>query len=180
MKTSIIILRHPDERKKTLSTVSLIKQRYPDVLVKEARIFHPMRTPSMALLFPIINSQANQQQYSPSQHKANDHNKLATRAQTLVLLDATWPKAKRILHENSWIADLPRISIKPKSPSGYLLRKVPNANALSTVEVFAHIQNDELLQDHFRWFIKKQIERIGIEKYRRNYRHHINYTPKKP
>ena len=131
----------------------------------------------MALLFPIISSQTNRRR-SPAQHKASDQIKRATRTETLILLDATWRKAKRILHENSWIADLPRISIKPKSPSGYLLRKVPNDNALSTLEVFAHIQNDEFLQAHFRWFIKKQIELIGRDKYESNYSHRRSHSKK--
>ncbi|MFT7214723.1 MAG: DTW domain-containing protein YfiP [Granulosicoccus sp.] len=166
LEQPIIILRHPEERKKTLSTVSLIKQRYPEVLVKEGEIFSPVRRKNLALLFPDVDTDAN-----PLQSDAK------TEQQTLVLLDATWRKAKRMLHENAWLAELPRVSIEPKAVSDYLLRKVPSANALSTVEVFAKIQNDLVLNELFRVFMQKQIKVMGKDKYESNYRNHINYTP---
>lgn len=183
---SIIILRHPGERKKTLSTVSLIKQRYPEVLVKEGELFSPIRDKKIALLFPDTDAQVDPLRRNvPTSNaaKSNDPVYVAgdlntkEEQQTLVLLDATWRKAKRMLHENAWLTQLPRVTIEPKTVSDYLLRKVPSTTALSTVEVFAIIQNDMALQAHFRGFMRKQIELMGKDKYESNYRSHINYAP---
>jgi len=191
---SIIILRHPGERKKTLSTVSLIKQRYPEVLVKEGEIFNPIRHKDFSLLFPDADLDASGRT-APSNNSwvndgflnngfTNNGSEIITGRidpqvgqRSLILLDATWRKAKRMLYENTWLAALPRVSIEPRAVSDYLLRKVPNSTALSTVEVFAMMQNDLVLQKHFRVFMHKQIELMGKEKYESNYRDHINYTP---
>jgi len=176
----MIILRHPDERKKTLSTVSLIKQRYPEVLVQEGETFSPIRRQNLALLFPDADTAASSLGgagvlIGPT--SIVSHLDTATEQQTLVLLDATWRKAKRMLHENAWLAGLPRVSIEPRAVSDYLLRKVPSPKALSTVEVVALIQNDPALQKLFRVFMQKQIELMGKDKYANNYREYINYTP---
>lgn len=199
LEPSIIILRHPDERKKTLSTVSLIKQRYPEVLVKEGEIFSPIRNKEFALLFPDADADPLERT-APSTNSqvkiglvndglvnngpANNGPEIVTGRidpevgqRSLILLDATWRKAKRMLYENAWLAALPRVSIEPRAVSDYLLRKVPTSTALSTVEVFAMMQNDMVLQKHFRVFMHKQIELMGKDKYESNYRDHINYTP---
>jgi DTW domain-containing protein len=76
-----------------------------------------------------------------------------------------------------WLAALPRVSIEPGAVSDYLLRKVPSATALSTVEAFAIIQNDMALQALFQDFMHRQIELMGKDKYENNYGNHINYTP---
>lgn len=172
----VIILRHPDERKKTLSTVSLVKQRYPEVLVKEGEIFSPLRQNNLAILFPDADVQANPLRHNSSTNIASNFDS-PTEQQTLVLLDATWRKAKRMLHENTWLSSLPRVSIEPKIVSNYLLRKVPSPNALSTVEVFAMTQNDSALHELFQVFMHKQIELMGKDKYESNYRAYINYKP---
>ncbi|MFT7219265.1 MAG: DTW domain-containing protein YfiP [Candidatus Azotimanducaceae bacterium] len=176
IEPSIIILRHPDERKKTLSTVSLIKQRYPEVLVKEGEIFSPIRNKQFALLFPDADLEVDSVIRNAAANVTGRFDPKVGQ-QSLILLDATWRKAKRMLHENAWLAALPRVSIQPGAVSDYLLRKVPSATALSTVEVFAIIQNDTALQTHFRLFINKQIELMGKDKYESNYQDYINYTP---
>jgi DTW domain-containing protein YfiP len=174
LEPSVIILRHPQERSKTLSTVSLIKLRYPQVLVREGEIFSPLRQKNLAVVFP----DAEGEHVRPNSPTSTDNNRIAqTQQKTWILLDATWRKAKRMLHENTWLATLPRVSVAPEAVSDYLLRKVPNANALSTVEAFAMVQNDPALQSLFKVFMHKQIELMGKEKYASNYRDHINYTP---
>ena len=176
LEPSVIILRHPDERSKTLSTVSLIKQRYPQVLVKEGEIFSPLRQNNLALLFPDFDSRNDELTRTDLLEIASNLD-VQLEQQTLVLLDATWRKAKRMLHENTWLKSLPRVSLAPTAVSDYLLRKVPNARALSTVETFAMIQSDTALQALFNVFMHKQIALMGRAKYEINYRDHINYTP---
>ena len=168
VQATTIIFRHPDERKKTLSTVSLIKQRYPSILVKEGEQFAPLRGRNLALLFPDtdIGTDKIDNADSVDFHPPD---------MTLILLDATWRKAKRMLHENSWLSDLPRVSIKPQNVSDYLLRKVPSVESLSTVEAFALVQKDLSLQPLFRRFMEKQIALMGKATYEKNYSHFLNY-----
>jgi DTW domain-containing protein len=174
ISTEIIILRHPHERKKTLSTVSLIKQRYPQVLVKEGRIFSPFRNRNLALLFP-DTALSNEASSLTRFHRGNDARRDGD--QTLLQLDATWRKAKRMLHDNPWLAALPRVSLEAQTKSDYLLRKGPGGAALSTVEAFALVQDDSALRTHLQNFMTRQIDVIGADRYTRNYRGHPNYSP---
>ena len=173
MDREIIIIRHPDERRNTLSTVSLIKQRHPELLVKEGTSFSPVRRTACALLFPqspTTSRAALQERACQPPHKGD----IKT---TLLLIDATWKKAKRMLYENPWLAELPRVALKPPTRSDYLLRKGPGGTALSTVEAFAMVQNDAALQTHLRRFMADQVLLMGKDTYAQNYRAHHNYTP---
>ena len=159
----VIILRHPKERKRTLSTVSLIKQRYPAVLVKEGELFEPLRQSNLALMFPGENLQ----------HTCRDS---VQSGATLILIDATWRKAKKILHVNPWLQMLPRVNLKPEKCSDYRLRKVSGVEALSSVEAFAAAMEDKLLADSLGQFMDRQIAVMGESTYRKNYRHYLNFS----
>ena len=161
MDTEIIIFRHPDERRNTLSTVSLIKQRHPEILVKEGVNFRPIRRASCALLFPKTPTNSPAALNDPP-YQAPQESDAET---TLLLIDATWKKAKRMLYENPWLAELPRVALKPPTRSDYLLRKGPGGTALSTVEAFAMVQNDAALRRTFaaswptRYYLGKTLTR---------------------
>lgn len=163
---NIVVLRHPDERGRTLSTVSLIKQRYPNVLVKEGEQFAPLRMPNLALLYP------DDELVEPGDVA---HEQANSQLQTLILLDATWRKAKKMLHLNPWLASLPKVALQAEQVSHYLLRKIPNEGALSSVEAFAQAAGDEALNALFINFMNRQIALMGEEVYLRNYRKHLNY-----
>ena len=161
---NVLVLRHPDERGRTLSTVSLIKQRYPNVLVREGEVFSPPRLKNMALLYPVEEGQ-----------RACENENLSD--EYLILLDATWRKAKKILHLNPWLNALPKVSLDADQVSQYLLRKVANDTDLSSVEAFALAVQDESLNSLFAHFMRSQIALMGEDVYRRNYAGHLNYQP---
>jgi len=172
-QTSVVIFRHPEERKKTISTVSLIKQRFPSVLVKDSEVFPEPRAKEreqQVLIFPggdIVEAgfaQLNMQAEAKSLERQ------------YILIDATWRKAKKILHLNPWLAELPRASLSLDKLSNYLVRKVPSEDALSTVETFASAVGDSALTTLFDLFMQKQIQMIGADCYRQNYAGHINYS----
>eukprot|EP00897_Mesotaenium_endlicherianum_P010041 jgi/Mesen1/9065/ME000578S08303 len=53
----------------------------------------------------------------------------------LIVLDGTWPKAKRIYHQNPWLHALPHYKLPPSEPSHYgFIRRQPKLEFLSTVE----------------------------------------------
>lgn len=162
----IIIFRHPDERGRTLSTVSLIKQRYPNVLVKEGEIFSEPRLGNLTLLFP------GGDKFGPECDQTSDENR------NYLLIDATWRKAKKMLHLNPWMQTLPRISLDTGTLSNYIIRKVPDAGALSTVEAFAFLAGDESLQGLFAEMMGKQVALMGEKTYKANYTDHLNFRSK--
>jgi len=97
----------------------------------------------------------------------------------LLLLDGTWRKTRRMLHESAWLRSLPKVCL-PASPqyrSRYRLRKSPRPGYLSTVESIAYLlgtleQNAAKYQpllDIQEWLIQQQIQAMGETTYRRNY-----------
>ncbi len=102
-------------------------------------------------------------------------NKLETRS--LIFLDGSWRKTRRMIYEIPELQFLPTISFTPTSPSRYRIRKEPNENSISTLEAIVTVLS-ELENDHRKYLpllktmdqmIDKQIEFIGKEKYEKNY-----------
>lgn len=56
------------------------------------------------------------------------------RPRRLVVLDGTWPQARKLLRDNSWVAALPRVCLRPKQPGQYRIRRAPRPEQLSTIE----------------------------------------------
>ena len=52
----------------------------------------------------------------------------------LIVIDATWKKAKKILHVNPELQQLPRLALTGHSPSRYHIRKGSMQDGLSTIE----------------------------------------------
>ncbi|KAK1325956.1 hypothetical protein QJS10_CPA01g00922 [Acorus calamus] len=53
----------------------------------------------------------------------------------LIVLDATWAKAKRMYHENPWLKLLPHLKLEPEGTSLYSeVRHQPKMGCLSTIE----------------------------------------------
>jgi len=62
---------------------------------------------------------------------------LAPHRLRLVILDGTWRKSRRMLHENPQLAALPRLSLD-ETASRYRIRKARRAGQLSTFEAASH------------------------------------------
>ena len=96
---------------------------------------------------------------------------------TLLLLDASWRKSRRMLHESPQLEQLQRVCIQPSKPSSYTIRKVPSTTSLSTleaiVEILSELENDQNkyqpLLNTMDWMINKQIEHIDPELFEQNY-----------
>ncbi len=55
----------------------------------------------------------------------------------LVVIDGTWPQSKKVLKENPWLLDLPRVALVPPEPSEYRIRREPREDFVSTLESVA-------------------------------------------
>ena len=94
----------------------------------------------------------------------------------LVVPDGTWRKARKLLHLNPLLAQLPRVTLPEGAVSRYRLRKAPGPGALSTLE--AIVQALEIIEAPvsfapllrpFEALIEGQIEAMGAETYLRNH-----------
>ena len=96
----------------------------------------------------------------------------------LVVLDATWRKARRMLYINPFLSELPRVALPESLLSRYRIRKVPGQGYLSTVEaVVACLQRAghpkagcEQMLVAFEQMIDQQIQSMGETVFRENYR----------
>lgn len=55
----------------------------------------------------------------------------------LVVIDGTWPQSKKVLKENPWLGELPRVALLPPEPSEYRIRREPREDFVSTLESVA-------------------------------------------
>jgi DTW domain-containing protein YfiP len=82
----------------------------------------------------------------------------------LVVLDATWRKSRKMLHQNPWLQTLPRLSLDASRVSGYSIRKAHKPGQLSTLEAtcaaLAQLQGDDTayvsLLKAFQGFVAEQ------------------------
>ena len=56
-----------------------------------------------------------------------------------IIIDGTWPQAKKMLRLNPFLVDLPRVCFHPDKPSTYTIRKQPNSQCYSTVECLQYL-----------------------------------------
>ncbi|MGO4376674.1 tRNA-uridine aminocarboxypropyltransferase [Pseudoduganella sp. RAF19] len=57
---------------------------------------------------------------------------------TLVVLDATWRKSRKMLYLNPQLQAMPRLPLRDTPPSHYLIRKAHKPDQLSTLEATAY------------------------------------------
>ena len=164
-------MQHPDERRHALNTARLLVAGLTNAELLVAETLSTQWCRRLAdpnwhteLLFPgpaasVLAAGAPQ------------------RPRQLVLLDGTWPKARKLLHMNPVLQALPRVALPDGLQSRYRLRKAPMAGALSTIEAGVHaLQILEPDTDFtpllapFESLIEGQIAAMGDEVYQRNHK----------
>ncbi len=171
-KVHIIVLQHPSEKKHALGTVQLMKKSFQNITIligedfsknDELNLLLNDPTHRIALLFPRKESKPLGSLISP----AITH---------LVIIDGTWKKSRKIFLESSNLHSLSAYLIEPIGASEYRLRSSSEENSLSSLEavifVLAIIENEtdtNSLKETFKKMIDFQIEKMGEEKYKKNY-----------
>lgn len=167
----VLILRHSSEAKHALNTARLAVLGLKQCRLMDGEVFAQL--PALLaepgwqnwLLFPDASAQLVEQGVASE----------AGQQQRLIVLDGSWRKAKRLLHCNPCLAALPRLSFATPPPSRYRLRKVPAAEALSTIEAITYAL--EQLEGHsfqqllapFEALIEQQISAMGSERYQADF-----------
>jgi DTW domain-containing protein len=181
-----VILMHPHEVKKPIGTGRMAHQCLKNStlwigqdfanseklnqLISDPDIF-PM------LLFPGSNSH-NLTTLDSHQRKALCP---GDKELVIILLDATWIYAKKMLYRSPNLQKLPRICFNPPHLSKFIVRKQPNDECFSTIEAIDEIlnllgsKNHGHLMEVFLGMVDRQ---LSFRK-RGNSRHRINYYKRK-
>lgn len=169
-QTRVLILQHPSEVNHALNTARLAALGLENAELRVGEVFEDLaqylNPPGYQarLLFP--GEGATTLTAAPADE----------RPVLLVVPDGTWRKARKLLHLNPLLAQLPRVFLENAPPSRYRLRKAPGPDALSTLEAIAHALHtlepgrsfDALLRP-FDALIEGQIAAMGMETFSRNH-----------
>ena len=171
-RTRVLLLQHPSEVNHALNTARLAALGLTNAELRVGEVFEDLadllNPPGYRarLLFPGDGAQLITAHAPPG-----DDLPLL-----LVVPDGTWRKARKLLHLNPLLAQLPRVTLPEGAVSRYRLRKAPGPGALSTLE--AIVQALEILEPAtsfapllrpFEALIEGQIAAMGDETYQRNH-----------
>lgn len=131
----VIIWQDPTEAKHPLSTAPLLHASLTnsrllvgDQLSCEQVFNTPNAGDECAVLYPFT-------------HKDALTGTPVQRINTLLVLDGTWRKVRRLVHLNPWLLTLNHITLTPTDTSRYRVRKSPRADGLCTLEACAYALN---------------------------------------
>ena len=171
-RTRVLLLQHPSEVSHALNTARLADLGLLNAELRVGEVFEDLATLlnppgyQARLLFPGEDAQLIDTA-EPSDESL---------PWLLVVPDGTWRKARKLLHLNPLLAQLPRVTLPEGTVSRYRLRKAPGPGALSTLE--AIVQALEILEAPtsfapllrpFEALIEGQIEAMGADTYQRNH-----------
>jgi DTW domain-containing protein YfiP len=146
-RTRIVIIRHWKERCRTSNTGRLVQQAIPGTrLIDYGAPGAPFDPASLdlsqaALLFP-------------GEHPS------PTKPEVLVVVDGSWPQARKMVQRIPGLRTLPRIGLQPLSLPPARIRRPPMQGGMATVEAVAraldHLEGPgagEPLDDIFSHFV---------------------------
>ncbi len=171
----VLILQHPSELKQPLATVPILQLCLTplQVLVGEDfsdhEVVHKLlnNKSKCRVLFP---SEESQSWDVNSQVKPNEE------IDTLIVLDGTWRKAKKMWHLNPWLKQFEFVSLENVPESQYQIRSSSVAGGVSTLEAVALSCNylaggggyNELYKP-FNAMIDMQIKKMGPDVFQAHY-----------
>lgn len=178
----IWILQHPNEAKHPIGTA-----RIAHLSLNNSQLMSATKVSEQAeLAQAIVDSQPLV--VFPSKNSI-PLSEIEPTPRPLIFIDATWRKAKRILHESPELNHLTHVHLTETPKSRYTIRKAPALsshksaesevpNALSTLEAIVYCLNElEQTQDKYQpllntmdWVINHQIQKMGKNVFEENYR----------
>jgi DTW domain-containing protein YfiP len=137
-QVELLILMHPLEVNNAKGSARLLHLSVANAVLAEGEAFEPdalarllhagRRTP--VLLYPATPGVS-----APLLDEAALAQPSTLR---LVVLDGTWRKSRKMLHQNPQLQALPRLALSDMAPSQYLIRKAHAPDQLSTLEASCH------------------------------------------
>ncbi|MGI9277930.1 MAG: tRNA-uridine aminocarboxypropyltransferase [Endozoicomonas sp.] len=170
----LLILQHPKETRHPLNSARIAQLgiRNCEILVGEDfiennRLQDILNERKTCLLFP-----------SPEAQSTGEYLDENGKPDLCIVIDGTWRKARKIYYLNPALQDLPAISLRDTGRSEYKIRKSPSDKALSTIEAAVALlrevgnnkQAHQQCLDAFEKMISLQIDAMGRDVYKNNYR----------
>ena len=121
----VLILQHPLERGQAKGSVPLLQRSLARSQLCTGEQFDPalLEGGGSVLLYP-----------EAVDHQARTFPVSTERPRRLVVLDGTWRKSRKLLHQNPALQRLPRLALAEPPPSCYTIRKAHQPDQLSTLE----------------------------------------------
>jgi DTW domain-containing protein YfiP len=138
--TRVVFLQHPRESRVAIGTARIAHLGLAGSELHEgvefsghARLRELLAMPGTALLFPGPGALAPDALERPPE--------------TLLVIDGTWPQARKMIALNPALLTVPRIGFMPRRPGNYRIRREPARHCVATVEavveVLAAFERDE-------------------------------------
>ena len=130
--TNLLLLQHPNEWRKYYSTAKLVRQAITNaslmrgVTFEEDTLRASLAPHETYMLYPGADACDCEEVELSEKH-------------LIVVIDGTWDEAQKIVHRNSILHNIPRISFNRAFTSTYRIRKPPKVGYLSTVESVGHL-----------------------------------------
>ena len=128
----VVFLQHPREARVAIGTARMAHLGLQRSELHEGIEFgaHPrvaelVAAPGTALLFPGDGAMAPEALPRPPE--------------TLLVLDGTWPQARKMMALNPALRALPRIGFVPSKPGNYRIRREPAAHCVATIEAVVEV-----------------------------------------
>ncbi|MGA9523455.1 MAG: tRNA-uridine aminocarboxypropyltransferase [Myxococcaceae bacterium] len=132
-RTRVVFLQHRRESRVAIGTARMAHLALPNSefhvgieFEGDPRIDALAQQPGTFLLFPSDDARPLGE-LAPGELK------------TLVVVDGTWPLAKKLIRINPTLQRLPRVSFQPERPGNYRIRREPAEHCLSTIEAVAEV-----------------------------------------
>ena len=129
----MVFLQHPRERRVAVGTARMAHLALPNSELHVGIDFSAHRqvqahvlAPNVAVLFP------GEGALTPAEARARG-------LETLIVLDGTWPLAKKLLRVNPFLKTLPRVGFTPSKPGNYRIRREPAEHCVSTIEAVVEV-----------------------------------------
>jgi DTW domain-containing protein YfiP len=176
----VLILQHPSEQKQALATVPILQKCLSPLQVWVGEDFFKheglselvQNKEQCRVLFPSEQSIELDMAVGTGQIEMQNSDSI----KTLIVLDGTWRKAKKIWHLNAWLHDFPAITLKNAPASQYVIRSSSVEGGVSTLEAITlfcnYLSNStqfDALSKPFKAMIDMQIESMGEEVFNAHY-----------
>jgi DTW domain-containing protein YfiP len=127
-----VFLQHPRESKVAIGTARIAhlglsrSELHQGIeFIQHPRVASILSQPGTAVLFPGEGARAPDSLEQPPD--------------TLVVIDGTWPQARRMMALNPALRALPRIGFVPRQPGNYRIRREPATHCVATVEAVVEV-----------------------------------------
>ncbi|SEU35544.1 tRNA-uridine aminocarboxypropyltransferase [Stigmatella erecta] len=133
-RTRVVFLQHPRERRVAIGTARMAHLALSNSELHQGVDFSD--NPRLAALAAAPERVAV---LFPGQEAMTLEEARARPPEALIVVDGTWPLAKKVVSVNPVLAGLPRIGFTPRRPSNYRIRSEPAEHCVSTIEAVVEV-----------------------------------------